>query len=142
MVKSGVFLKCWGPFIIFGTGGKWGLEPCGNYITFCNKSLFLIKLLKYLASTKQSLSKWVAVWVSEEEPTQGFAEAPSSLKSSLSVWNLIFMLLLYEKESLVQKSLIQNLTNLSYCVSDMRKEWFYNIDFLPHIQVLFVAMFL
>lgn len=142
MVRSRSFFGCWGPFIIFGTGGKWGLEPCGTYITFCNKSLCLIKLLKYLASTKQSLAKWEAVCVSEEELTQGFAEAPSFLKSSLSFWNLIFMLLLYEKESEVQKSLIQNLTNLSYCVSDMCKEWFYNTDFLPHIQVLFVAMFL
>lgn len=31
---------------MFGTGGKWGLEPFGNYCTFCNKSLILTKLLK------------------------------------------------------------------------------------------------
>lgn len=45
--------------------------------------------------TKSFKSK--AIYVSEEELTQGFAEVPPSLKSSLSFWNLIFMLSLYEK---------------------------------------------
>lgn len=41
---------------VFGTGGKWGFEPFGNYSTFCNKSLILTKLLKYFASIKVSQS--------------------------------------------------------------------------------------
>lgn len=88
---------------MFGTCGKWRLEPFGNYSTFCNKSLILTKLLKYLGSTKQSLSKWEAVSVSEVELTQGFSEVPPPLKSSVSYWNLIIMLLLFEKRNLSAK---------------------------------------
>lgn len=85
------------PFIIFAADGKWRLEPCGNYSVFCKKSLFIIKLLKYLASTKKSFSKCEAVCISEVGLIQGFVEMSSSLKSCVLFWNLVFMLLLYEK---------------------------------------------
>lgn len=88
---------------MFGTCGKWRLEPFGNYSTFCNKSLILTKLLKYLGSTKQSLSKWEAVSVSEVELKQSFSQVPSSLKSIISFWNLIIMLLLFERGILSAK---------------------------------------